>query len=203
MVLHAGCEVDTMNVSASGGGAYVNTKFRPFWEWRPAGSFWITNMPVTNSDELTSLICMHPGSAKQGNHLPGQCHRADRTMVSGHCAGGHLALGKLRRMDCRSAGDRHADTGTGDLRSGDSFQRLQCRDNQRPIRRPVNRQHNQHGRCVKQADLTGLHRESDRRYGFQRLRSASRARLVANAISGAARQRVLTPPTGDNSGSPA
>ena len=159
MVLHAGCEVDTMNVSAAGGGAYVNTNFRPFWEWRPAGSFWITNMPVTNSDELTSLICMHQGSANQATIFLG-------------CAGGHLALGKLRRMDCRSAGDRHADTGTGDLRSRDIFQRLQCRDNQRPIRRPVNRQHNQHGRCVKQADLTGLHRESDRRYGFLRLRSA-------------------------------
>ena len=64
-VLHAGCEVDTMNVSTSGGGAYVNTKFRPFWEWRPAGSFYITNMPVTNADELMSLICMHQGSANQ------------------------------------------------------------------------------------------------------------------------------------------
>ena len=30
-VLHAGCEVDTMNVSAAGGG-YVNTNFRAFWD---------------------------------------------------------------------------------------------------------------------------------------------------------------------------
>jgi peptidase A4-like protein len=54
-----------MNVSVAGGGAYVNTQFKPFWEWRPAGSFYITNMPVTNSDELTSLICMHQGSTNQ------------------------------------------------------------------------------------------------------------------------------------------
>ena len=64
-VLHAGCEVDSMNVSVSTGGAYVTTQFKPFWQWRPAGAFWITNMPVSGGDQLTSLICMHQGSTNQ------------------------------------------------------------------------------------------------------------------------------------------
>jgi hypothetical protein len=95
-VLHAGCEVDTMNVSAAGGGAYVNTQFKPFWEWRPAGSFYITNMPVTNSDELTSLICLHQGSTNQATIFLGnlttkiglwfQATAPTGVSLSGNCA---------------------------------------------------------------------------------------------------------------------
>ncbi len=64
-VLHAGCEVDSMNVSVLTGGAYVNTQFKPFWQWRPAGAFWITNMLVSGGDQLTTLICMHQASTTQ------------------------------------------------------------------------------------------------------------------------------------------
>ena len=177
-VLHAGCEVDTMNVSASGGGAYVNTQFKPFWEWRPAGSFYVTNMPVTNSDELTSLICLHQGSTNQATIFLGNLTTKVGLWFQATAPARRLALGKLRRMDCRGAGDRHAGSGTGDLRSGDSIHGLQCRDSQRSIGRPVNRRHHQHGGCLKQADLTGQHRKSDRGYGFLRLCSPQRARRL-------------------------
>ena len=64
-LLHAGCEVDAMNVSTPNGGAYVTTQFKPFWQWRPAGAFSISNMLVSGGDQLTSLICMHQGSTNQ------------------------------------------------------------------------------------------------------------------------------------------
>ena len=36
--------------------------FNPWWEWYPAGSFWITTVAVSPGDELTCLICVQPGS---------------------------------------------------------------------------------------------------------------------------------------------
>jgi Peptidase A4 family len=37
-------------------------QFAPWWEWYPAGSFWITSMTVSPGDELTCLICLDAGS---------------------------------------------------------------------------------------------------------------------------------------------
>jgi Peptidase A4 family len=95
-LLHAGCEVDSMNVSVPTGGAYVTTQFKPFWEWRPAGAFWITNMPVSGGDELTSLICMHQGSTNQATIFLGnlstkiglwfQVNAPAGVSLSGNCA---------------------------------------------------------------------------------------------------------------------
>jgi hypothetical protein len=59
-VLQAGCDADVM---ISGGSA--QKQFNPWWEWYPAGSFWITNMPVAAGNELTCLICVHQGSTTQ------------------------------------------------------------------------------------------------------------------------------------------
>jgi hypothetical protein len=56
-VLQAGCDADVM----ISGGANQHL-FSPWWEWYPAGSFWITSMTVSPGDELTCLICVHAGS---------------------------------------------------------------------------------------------------------------------------------------------
>lgn len=56
-VLQAGCDADVM----TSGGA-LRHQFNPWWEWYPAGSFWITTMLVSPGEELTCLICVHPGS---------------------------------------------------------------------------------------------------------------------------------------------
>ncbi len=46
-VLQAGCDADIMT---SGGKQQI--EYSPWWEWWPAGSFWITNMPAKAGDEL-------------------------------------------------------------------------------------------------------------------------------------------------------
>jgi hypothetical protein len=56
-VLQAGCDAD---VIISGG--VVQHQFNPWWEWYPAGSFWISTMPVSPGDELNCLICVQSGS---------------------------------------------------------------------------------------------------------------------------------------------
>jgi len=56
-LLQAGCDAD-VKIS----GAVHQHQFNPWWEWYPAGSFWITSIPVSSGDELTCLICVHPGS---------------------------------------------------------------------------------------------------------------------------------------------
>jgi hypothetical protein len=78
------------------GDAYVTTQFKPFWQWRPAGAFWITNMPVSGGDELTSLICMHQGSTNQATIFLGnlttkvglwfQASAPAGVSLSGNCA---------------------------------------------------------------------------------------------------------------------
>jgi hypothetical protein len=56
-VLQAGCDADTI---ISGG--VVQHQFNPWWEWYPAGSYWISTIPVSPGDELTCLICVQAGS---------------------------------------------------------------------------------------------------------------------------------------------
>jgi len=50
-VLQAGCDADVM---ISGGNTQY--QFNPWWEWFPAGSFWITNMPTSAGDEYFCWI---------------------------------------------------------------------------------------------------------------------------------------------------
>jgi hypothetical protein len=47
-VLQAGCDTDVTGSDA----------FNPWWEWFPAGSFWITNIPVKAGDVMNCLICV-------------------------------------------------------------------------------------------------------------------------------------------------
>jgi|SRR5579859_4085603 len=55
-VLQAGCDSDVMT--------FIGTQrqLNPWWEWYPAGSFWISNLPVAQGDTMDGLICVHPGS---------------------------------------------------------------------------------------------------------------------------------------------
>ena len=56
-VLQAGCDAD---VVISGG--VTQYQFNPWWEWYPAGSFWISNIPVSLGDQLNCLICVQANS---------------------------------------------------------------------------------------------------------------------------------------------
>jgi hypothetical protein len=50
-VLQAGCDADVM---ISGG--TTQYQFNPWWEWYPAGSYWITNKPTSAADEYFCWI---------------------------------------------------------------------------------------------------------------------------------------------------
>jgi hypothetical protein len=66
-VLQAGCDSD---VKISGGNTHH--QFRPWWEWFPKGSFWITNMPTSAGDEYFCTIqclSMLDGSATHNSAL--------------------------------------------------------------------------------------------------------------------------------------
>ena len=90
-VLQAGCDAD---VQFQGGGAQHT--YRPWWEWYPAGSFWITNLAVSGGDVLESAIHLQPGSLNSGtiflaNKTTGQARTfaADApagTSLAGNCA---------------------------------------------------------------------------------------------------------------------
>jgi hypothetical protein len=47
-VLQAGCDTDVTG----------SDTFNPWWEWFPAGSFWITNIPVKAGQVMSCLICV-------------------------------------------------------------------------------------------------------------------------------------------------
>ncbi len=56
-VLQAGCDSDVMTFWGS-----TSRQLRPWWEWFPAGSFWISNLPVAQGDTLNCLICVTANS---------------------------------------------------------------------------------------------------------------------------------------------
>ena len=56
-VLQAGCDSDVMR-SFFG----VSRQLNPWWEWFPAGSFWISNFPIAQGDTVNVLICVTAGS---------------------------------------------------------------------------------------------------------------------------------------------
>jgi hypothetical protein len=66
-IVQAGCDADVM--SSNGDTQY---EFNPWWEWWPAGSFWITNIQASAGDEFTCLIQCIPllaGSANPNSAL--------------------------------------------------------------------------------------------------------------------------------------
>lgn len=56
-VLQAGCDSDVMT-----SGGTIQRQLNPWWEWYPAGSFWISNLPVAQGDTMDGLICVTNGS---------------------------------------------------------------------------------------------------------------------------------------------
>ncbi|RDJ93702.1 hypothetical protein B4Q13_20145, partial [Lacticaseibacillus rhamnosus] len=56
-VLQGGCDSDVMT---SGGN--ITRELKPWWEWYPADSFWISNFPVAQGDTLNVLICVDANS---------------------------------------------------------------------------------------------------------------------------------------------
>ena len=66
-IVQAGCDAEVM---ISGGDTQY--QFNPWWEWWPAGSFWITNIPASAGDEFTCFIQCIPllaGSANPNSAL--------------------------------------------------------------------------------------------------------------------------------------
>jgi hypothetical protein len=90
-VLQAGCDSD---VSLSGGVA--QPQYRPWWEWYPAGSAWITNMPVSPGDVLDCLITVAAGSTTTAtinlaNQTTGVALTFDATAPAGTALSGNCA----------------------------------------------------------------------------------------------------------------
>jgi Peptidase A4 family len=56
-VLQAGCDSDVMT-----SGGTIQRQLNPWWEWYPAGSFWISNLPVAQGDTMDGVICVDAGS---------------------------------------------------------------------------------------------------------------------------------------------
>jgi Peptidase A4 family len=57
-VLQAGVDSDVMNT-----GFGPERRLRPWWEWLPGGSHWITNLPVAQGDVLNCVICVSEGTS--------------------------------------------------------------------------------------------------------------------------------------------
>jgi hypothetical protein len=60
-VLQAGCDADVLTSDGR-----VQRQFSPWWEWWPAGSYWIPSMSVSAGDTLTCLICRSLDDASTG-----------------------------------------------------------------------------------------------------------------------------------------
>jgi len=56
-VLQAGCDSDVMK-----SGSNISRQLNPWWEWFPAGSFWISNLKISQGDTVNCLICVTAGS---------------------------------------------------------------------------------------------------------------------------------------------
>ncbi|HEV2578401.1 MAG TPA: A4/G1 family peptidase [Acidobacteriaceae bacterium] len=59
-VLQAGCDSDVQKSGSSD-----SRQLNPWWEWYPAGSFWITTLKVVPGDTVNTLICVTSGSTTQ------------------------------------------------------------------------------------------------------------------------------------------
>jgi hypothetical protein len=56
-IMQAGCDADVQTTGGS-----PQHQYNPWWEWYPAGSFWITNLSFKPGDEISLLICITAGS---------------------------------------------------------------------------------------------------------------------------------------------
>jgi len=51
-IMQAGCDSDVFDQSGS------PHQYNPWWEWFPAGSYWITNLTFSPGDTISMLICI-------------------------------------------------------------------------------------------------------------------------------------------------
>ena len=77
-VLQAGCDSDVMT-----SGGTIQRQLNPWWEWYPAGSFWISNLPVAQGDTMDGLICVNTDPTIQppstcSTSPAGSAHRSKR-----------------------------------------------------------------------------------------------------------------------------
>lgn len=63
-VLQAGCDSDVMQFNWFLG-TYVQRQLNPWWEWFPAGSYWISNFAIAQGDTVNCLICVTAGSTTE------------------------------------------------------------------------------------------------------------------------------------------
>jgi peptidase A4-like protein len=101
-VLQAGCDSDVMT---SGGN--VQRQLNPWWEWYPAGSFWISNLPVAPGDTLNCLICVTEGSTTSAaiflyNVTSGQAANFHATAPDGTTLAGNTAEWVVERLEIDS-----------------------------------------------------------------------------------------------------
>jgi len=59
-VLQAGCDSDVMTQGGS-----VHRQLNPWWKWYPAGSYWISNLAISQGDTVNCLICVQANSTTQ------------------------------------------------------------------------------------------------------------------------------------------
>ena len=101
-VLQAGCDSDVMT-----SGGTIQRQLNPWWEWYPAGSFWISNLPVAQGDTMDGLICVDTGSTNSATiYLLNITSRVGASF-QGDGTVGNNAGRELRGMGRRTAGDRH------------------------------------------------------------------------------------------------
>jgi hypothetical protein len=46
-------------------GSNISRQLNPWWEWFPAGSYWISNLTISPGDTVNGLVCVTAGSVTQ------------------------------------------------------------------------------------------------------------------------------------------
>jgi hypothetical protein len=131
-VLQAGCDSDVMRFW----GASIK-QVNPWWEWYPAGSFWISNLSVSQGDTMSCVICVTEGSTTSAqiflrNLTTGHAATFVATAPNGTSLAGNSAEWIVERLEVDTStpelarfgevyfNDAHAGTVGGALLSADS-----------------------------------------------------------------------------------
>ncbi len=163
-VLQAGCDVD---VSIANGTA--TRQFLPWWEWYPAGSFWITNMPVSPGDTLNCVVRVDAGSETSAsiflaNSTTGIAQTFSVTAPPGSRLSGNCAEWIVEKLDGWSS--RAIWHGR--------FQRLQFGKFRRAYHPRGRGKHNQYGGRIQPSHIAGPRFRPNRTQ--HRIRAGARAR---------------------------
>jgi hypothetical protein len=99
-VLQAGCDSSVMRTSAGA----IQRQLSPWWEWYPADTISITNLPIAQGDTLDGLICMDAGSVTSAmifllNVTSGVAARFGATAPPGTSLAGNSAEWVVERLE--------------------------------------------------------------------------------------------------------